>query len=59
VRQIANSRKVPKVIKSESAKKKVQLDSEKRKRDRVKAHSKPGTVVEKGERVRKLLRSDE
>ena len=59
VKKIANQRRMPKGIVKASGLKKTQLDAEKRKRENVKAHSKPGTVENKAERKKKLLPADQ
>jgi WD repeat and SOF domain-containing protein 1 len=56
VRRILNHRHVPKVIKKIGGIKRIQDDSEKRKEDNRRSHSKPGAVPHKSERKKPVVR---
>lgn len=52
-------RHVPKAIKKAAATKRVMLDSEKRRKDNKRKHSKPGTVPYKAERQKHIVQLQE
>eukprot|EP01134_Creolimax_fragrantissima_P004981 CFRG4981T1 len=55
VKRIARHRHVPKALRSAAAKKRVMGDSERRKKENVRKHSKPGTVKDVPERKKHVI----